>query len=303
MISRTETLELINPDRPFFSHATKDFSYFANIVRTGSLICPQKLVGIKKFSSFTDEYVGRTKYVMFSPGFGYIVDNANMDVAFLFTDWLLTCPGVVLHIRPAVFAMCKMIVRTIKQKQREYWIEFFCRPRKSLDCFNHPQVKMAFRDYMLEVLSSEDDQMIYGDTWGPSTYSEGIIKILYESNLALRAEMSRMISSFNSDNTLEGRSAREHMRQHWRSLNIYRHPQDRWLSDDEKTHTQLLIPDHVPIWRGGMLGLCVSLERAPAFAATLRGIMDYIPSYYLRSLPVYCGSNIYSIDELLKIHT
>lgn len=271
-------------------------------MRTGSLVCPQKLMEVKKFSSFADEYVGRTKYVMFSPGFGYIVDNANMDVAFLFTDWLFNCPGVVLHIRPAVFAICEMIVRTIKQKQREHWIEFFRRSRKSLNRFNHPLVKMAFRDYMLEFLLSEDDQLIYGDAWGASTYSEGIIKILYEGNLALRAEMGRMISTFNSGNTLEERKAREYLRQHWSSLNIYRNPQDRWLTDNEKTHTQLLIPDHVPIWRGGMLGMCVSRERAPEFTAILRVLLDHIPPYYLKSLPVYCGPNIYSIDELLKIH-
>jgi hypothetical protein len=294
-----ERLAMIDPTRPFFSHATKDLRYFAEIVRCGRLICPKKLSHVVKFSSFADDYFRRTSYVMFSPGFGYIIDNANMQVSFVFSERILTLPGALAHLNPIVYAACELIVSTAKQRQTSYWVNFFERNKNTLGRFNHPSVRTTFSEYMLSYLSSDGRDLVQGDSWGPSTYSEGVVTLLYENNPSIKHELAELISTLIRENTLTGAEAQDYFSSYWQSLRIYRTPFGSPLSPLEKSHIQLLIPEEVKLWDGALIGICVPPSSLDPFISSARSVFGYIPHECVQGVPIFCGAGTFTFEKLI----
>jgi hypothetical protein len=286
---------------PFFSHATKEFEYFVSIVQSGAILCSERLTSVRKFSKFTDQYIGRSLYVMLAPGFGYLIDNANMKVSFLFSQQITDIPGAVLHKKPSVYEICLIISRFVKVNEREKWLYYFKHHNETLERYNHPLLKVTFRDYMLSFLTSYKEIIEFQDVWGPSAFSEGIIKILYEENTKYKEEIKSQIEAFNRKNIIKGKGKINYfLKKNWQKFNIYRSPTDTPLSNNEKTHLQMLIPEDLPIWNTSLIGMCVSPKYLVPFIEILIKIRECIPEQIKEALPIIVGDRLFPITNLLK---
>jgi hypothetical protein len=300
MRSTQNQLNLVDSNQPFFSHATKRMQYAAEILRGGALLCPARLAHVQKFSRFADEFTGRTQYVMFAPGFGYLVDNANMEVGFLFSTRLLDIPGTVLHLTPVVYAACLIIAGLARDQQREKWLAFFQNDPPELSIYNHPLVRTSFVEYMREYLADSTNDVRIGDSWGPSTYSEGIFQVLYLGNAELRDDIAGELLEFTKANTwTDPHLIKAYFCKNWSKLNVYRSPDAPVLDDTEKTHVQLLVPDRIPLWSSGLLGLCTRPTLLDTLRDVLKSTEPYLQIKQVGDIPVYCGSRVYGVQELI----
>lgn len=296
-------LRLVDTSRPFLSHSTKALEYFCRICRTGAILCPNQVTRVRKFSGFADSFFGRSRYVMLSPGFGYIVDNANMEAAFLFSDDLLCQDGCVLHLQPVVYGVCALIVRHVRSYQRMRWLKFFLNADSSLDIYNHPLLRTSFCDYMLEYLSTDKDELVIRDAWGPSAYSEGVIRVLYLKNEGLKPLLGREIQRFCTCNEIwDSKEIRTYLNMHWGRLRVYRQPTESPLPDCLKSHIQILVPGRIQVWQRALIGVCVHPRVWERFAHLLRELRSFIRVDDYVSLPIYCGEKVYSLKELTSSH-
>jgi hypothetical protein len=274
--------------------------YALEILRGGALLCPARLAHVQKFSRFADEFTGRTQYVMFAPGFGYLVDNANMEVGFLFSTELVDIPGTILHRNPVVYAACLMIAGLARDRQRQKWLSFFQNDHPELSVYNHPLVRISFVEYMREYMASSVDDVRIGDSWGPSTFSEGVFRILYLGNHELRAYIAEELLAFDRVNTWTNRYLiKEYLCTNWSTLNVYRSPDAPTWGDAQKTHVQLLVPGRVPLWSSGLVGLCTRPPLLDTFRAILKAAEPYLPVGEMRDIPVYCGTQVYGVQEMI----
>jgi hypothetical protein len=286
---------------PLLSHATKDLRCLEAILAEGALMCPRELPAwVPRFSGFADQWAGRTSVVMLSPGFGYVVDNANMCAAFLFSEDLIRRPEVTLHRQPEVFAISALVLATIRDYQREHWLRFFRNPSRELACFNHPLVAVSFRDYMLYQLTVPEAPLAWRDAWGPSTFSEGVLRLLYLENAALRSEVDRQVAAFRSRNRIGGGSRTvDLVRQAWQAPSFYKTPEATPLSDDRKNHLQVLVPNRLVLGAGECIGLCVAPRYAVRVVELLQKYRVEVRALLGAELPVYCGGRVAPLARLI----
>jgi hypothetical protein len=287
---------------PLFSHATKDERCVAAIVADGAIRCPDTLPDwVPRFSGFADSWAGRTSAVMLSLGFGYLVDNANMCAAFLFSEDLVRRPTVQVHKTAEVFRICCIVVEVARQLERDRWLEFFHSAGDSLLAFDNPYLKTSFRDYMLQQFGERDPKPTWRDVWGPSAFSEGVLRILYLENENVRQEIEHRISAFRQSNRLSGGGeALDYVRLAWSDPGIYRTPIALPLSDQQKKHLQVLVPRELRLDDGACVGLCLAPKRAPAVLDAIGAVRDHADRHLGPEIPVYCGALVAPLAACLR---
>lgn len=94
--------------------------------------------------------------------------------------------------------------------------------RYELDSF----LKENFKEYMLQFVNSPESNFEYKDVWGPSAFSEGLIKVCFLNNQSLFGMINKKIDSLKNEITIsKEKDIFEFLSNKWDEFVIYRH----WL--------------------------------------------------------------------------
>lgn len=279
---------------PLLSHSTSSIAGLNGILRSGQILPGDKVPEeIPRFGPWTDRWTGRDQFVMFTPGYGRVVDRHATAATFVFNESISLRPGE-LHRDAEMWSIARLIVDSVISDNPEWLAKLVHDGVEDLAGYDHVHLGVAFADYLDECLRTGQGVEGWRDVWGPSAYARGLVEVVLE-RAPNRAAIEQTIRSWRSGNRVPGGpEALAFLRRNWRTTSVYRTPFDPHLSPSKHTSTQLAVRGPIDMGSSSLIAIVVPSSSVDALKEGLRR-----PDCSLDlTVTMYCGNEVGTLETL-----